>query len=423
MPPLLNNALRRFAFLLFAVAAGCAHVGSRGPQVEPYSDQQAMRLLQSGKLEAAAAEFQRLQAISSAPESYRFGLRAADTFLKARRVDEARQVLDGIKVPAREHYLKVWHTLLAAQTSLLSRNAEEALHALKRIEGDRVPDALRPRYHRVVADAYQAKGEFLSAAREQIALDPYLAGEKLKRANRLAIWETLHQVTRSDLTQERSLGSPLLRGWIDLALIARSDNDPSFEALLATWEKQYPQHPARREALPRVREQRAVLHLDPEHIALLLPLFGQYAEAAAAIKDGFIAAWYGDGINSARRTLSIHDTNAANAPAVYRRAVEEGAEFVVGPLDKQALKVLVASNVMAVPTLALNRIEGLDQRADIRHLYQFGLPPEDEAGQIAERAWLDGRLSALVLTPANPWGERLLRAFKQRWQDLGGEIV
>ncbi|MGH8554579.1 MAG: penicillin-binding protein activator, partial [Gammaproteobacteria bacterium] len=186
------------------MAAGCAHVASRGPQVKPYSDQQAMRLLQSGKLEAAAAEFQRLQRISSAPESYLFGLRAADTYLKARRVGEARQVLDGIEVPAREHYLKVWHTLLSAQTSLLSRNAEEALYTLKRIEGDRVPDALRPRYHRVLADAYQAKGEFLPAAREQVALDPYLADEKLKRANRLAIWDTLHQVTHSDLTQERS---------------------------------------------------------------------------------------------------------------------------------------------------------------------------------------------------------------------------
>ncbi|MGH6830212.1 MAG: penicillin-binding protein activator, partial [Methylocella sp.] len=323
-----------------------------------------MRLLQSGKLEAAAAEFQRLQAISSAPESYLFGLRAADTFLKARRVREARQVLDGITVPAREQYLHVWHSLLSAQTSLLSRNAEEALYALKRIEGDRVPDALRPRYHRALADAYQAKGEFLSAAREQVALDPYLADEKLSRANRLAIWDTLHQVTHTDLGQERSLGSPLLRGWIDLALIARSDNGPSFEALLATWEKQYPHHPARQEALPRVREQRALRDLDPEHIALLLPLFGQYAEAAAAIKDGFIAAWYSDDANSARRTLSIHDTNAANAPAVYRRALEEGAEFVVGPLDKQALKVLVASKVLAVPTLALNRIEGLEHGVD-----------------------------------------------------------
>ncbi len=423
MPPLLNNTLRRFAFLLFAVAAGCAHVTSRAPQVKPYSDQQAIRLLQSGKLEAAAAEFKRLQAISSPPESYLFGLRAADTFLKARRVGEARQVLDGIKVPEREHYLKVWHTLLSAQTSLLSRNAAEALAALKHIEGDRVPDALRPRYHRVLADAYQGKGEFLSAARERVALDPYLADEKLKRANRLAIWDALHQATRFDLTQELSVGSPLLRGWIGLALIARSDNDPSFETLLATWEKQYPQHPARQEALPRVREQRALLNLDPLHVALLLPLFGQYAEAATAIKDGFIAAWYSDSANSARRALSIHDTNAANAPAVYRSALEEGAEFIVGPLDKQALKILVASNAITVPTLALNWIEGLDHRADVRYLYQFGLPPEDEAGQIAERAWLDGRLSALVLTPANPWGERLLRAFKKRWHDLGGAIV
>ncbi len=107
---------------------------------------------------------------------------------------------------------------------------------------------------------------------------------------------------------------------------------------------------------------------------------------------------------------------------LYNQAVQDGAEFIVGPLSKDALQMLSDREELDIPTLALNYLptENENLRAN---LYQFGLLPEEEARQVAERTWLDGHVNAAVLVPSGPWGERIYEAFKQRWELMGGKIV
>jgi len=57
------------------------------------------------------------------------------------------------------------------------------------------------------------------------------------------------------------------------------------------------------------------------------------------------------------------------------------------------------------------------------NIYQFGLAPEDEARQVAERAWLDGHNQAIALIPEGAWGERVLEAFRNDWDLLGGTLL
>ncbi|MDZ7735332.1 MAG: penicillin-binding protein activator [Gammaproteobacteria bacterium] len=56
-------------------------------------------------------------------------------------------------------------------------------------------------------------------------------------------------------------------------------------------------------------------------------------------------------------------------------------------------------------------------------LYQFSLAPEDEARQIAERAWFDGHAHALAMTPQNEWGDRVYKAFSHTFEELGGKVL
>ena len=42
---------------------------------------------------------------------------------------------------------------------------------------------------------------------------------------------------------------------------------------------------------------------------------------------------------------------------------------------------------------------------------------------VAERAWLDGHSRPLAIVPQGEWGERVLRAFNERWQQLAGTAV
>ena len=56
-------------------------------------------------------------------------------------------------------------------------------------------------------------------------------------------------------------------------------------------------------------------------------------------------------------------------------------------------------------------------------MFQFGLSPDEEAQQVAERTWLDGHVNAAVLVPIGPWGERVSMAFKTRWEEIGGRVI
>ena len=95
--------------------------------------------------------------------------------------------------------------------------------------------------------------------------------------------------------------------------------------------------------------------------------------------------------------------------------------MVIGPLVKESVEQMARASSLEVPVLALNQIQTQAPPPD--NLYQFGLTPEDEARQVAERAWVDGHTRAIVLTPQGEWGERIFDSFRNRWVGLGGKIV
>ena len=105
----------------------------------------------------------------------------------------------------------------------------------------------------------------------------------------------------------------------------------------------------------------------------------------------------------------------------YEQAIENGADFIVGPIDKDLVDLLQRREALDVPTLTLNY--GNDLGETRLNLYQFGLRPEDEAEQIADFALAHGKHYALALVPDTEWGYRLQRAFTKRFESLGGHVV
>jgi outer membrane PBP1 activator LpoA protein len=104
---------------------------------------------------------------------------------------------------------------------------------------------------------------------------------------------------------------------------------------------------------------------------------------------------------------------------LYQQAIKEGAKLVVGPLDKKDIKTLVDSTKLTIPVLALNHIEGLNQK----NLYQFALSPIDDAEQITLKAHRDGHHNALFLVPKTEQGKRFANYFTDSWQKLGDKTV
>jgi outer membrane PBP1 activator LpoA protein len=162
------------------------------------------------------------------------------------------------------------------------------------------------------------------------------------------------------------------------------------------------------------------------HIALLLPLTGQFSSAALAIREGFIGAYYLDEANNqnTQTQINIYDTGAdKNVIKAYNDALKEGANIIVGPLTKEGLKTLLDSKTVDNSTIviALNTLEGRTHLP--RYLYPFALGPEDEAYRLAEQAWHNGYKTAAGLVEKDTFGRRAAASFKKRFEQLGGAVV
>ena len=155
------------------------------------------------------------------------------------------------------------------------------------------------------------------------------------------------------------------------------------------------------------------------HIALLLPLKSPALEhAAEVVEQGFMAA------NKAQPSaLPIRVYNCADEGkeivALYQQALANGAQAVVGPLTPAGVAALAAQLSIPVPTLALNRAEGVV--AD--KLYFFGLTLENEARQVARLAAAEDLHTASIVSTDTPLSKRLVQAFSEEWKKLGGDIA
>jgi uncharacterized protein len=160
----------------------------------------------------------------------------------------------------------------------------------------------------------------------------------------------------------------------------------------------------------------------PRQIALLLPVSGNHADSSTSIREGFFAGFYQSNSSGAKPNIRVYDTNTGNVQNTYRQAVEDGADFVVGPLAKEEVRQLsmMPASQLKAPVLALNTHPSARQASS--NFVQFSLAPEAEAEQIAEKARQLGYQTAGIIVPDNAWGKRIASAFSNHWQRQGGTV-
>lgn len=272
--------------------------------------------------------------------------------------------------------------------------------------------------------AVLAIGKPLESARMRMQIREYLKQPEEIEANNDFIWDALNRITEPAMV--RALAEPQTpetRGWLELNLIARRSNmlPAKLEPWMEQWFQRYGEHPAATVFANNLLEESRSIFIDPRRIALMLPLSGRLEQVAEAIQNGFLYAYYQDPGQPAELEIIDASSDPAEFNLQYEQAIQNGADFIVGPVDKELVEQLQQRESLTVPTLTLNY--GNDQDEGKLNLYQFGLRPEDEAIQIADLALGQGRHNALVLVPDTDWGYRLQRAFTQRFESLGGRVV
>lgn len=312
--------------------------------------------------------------------------------------------------------------LLLAQIDMIREHPQKALSKLAQItEQDELSLYHQVQYHELLAKAYTATNSPLDSVKERIKLEYLITDDEGQVNNRRALWLTLMHVPQPELATlaVKIPDQSVLQGWIQLALISQKyrDHSKSLLAALEQWQSHFSNHPGNN-FLPNPLDSIAnKMHDQPQQVALLLPLSGTLQGPGNAVYDGFMAA-YKSNQRDTPINLKTYDTNKGDVAMLYQKAIDGGADYIVGPLTKSQAAT-VAALPHPVPTLLLN-----DSDIPIQeNSYSFALSPANEAIQVAIRAKNKGYRRALIIAPGNAWGNEVRQAFIQQWQKSGGHVV
>ena len=421
--------------ILVAVLCGC-----QGPQVretiEFVPETGALELVADGRYAEAAHEYVALSRNAQGALAQDLMLKAVALLLRIGQTDQASALLDELAGRPLADDLAPRRNLLAADLALRQRAPERTIELLSAFPATRFGPNSAARFHLLRARAYEDAGRFLEAAHERIALDAELVDDTRRATNHSALWGALIRADRTRREQALRLATGTSVGWLRLAAVLDEHRSApaALEHALTQWQTDFPNHPANAEIVATMLGAVRNTVRQPTRIALLLSFHGDFAEAANATRDGFLAAWYADAANVQRPAIAVHDTSFEAIDVVYTRAVEAGADFVVGPLRRGPVTSLACSDTPLVTTLALNEIDdaaspeetsgrrcGRDRT--VPDLFHFTLLPEAEARQVAEQAWIGGFSKAIAFTRGGPWGARVHDAFADEWERLGGILL
>ncbi len=381
----------------------------------------AMKLSQQGNHSAASQQYVQLADTASGSQQQRYILLAARERLLADDLKAAERLINAAGSPVANANLPLWAKVLAS-IRIAEDKPREALEVLNKVT------ATANRQEAIGILKLRAETLF-NLNRLQAAVATLVKRETLLQnradiyTNHELIWDNLERSTAPIVSQSiESATNPVVAGWLELGQIGEQKRGSAnrFRSQLIQWQESHPQHPANANLLPKLLDQLVALSNYPANVAVLLPLSGKQKVIGETIRDGYLTALYSLSEVNARPVIRFYDTAQSSAIAAYDLAVNNGAEFIVGPLLKSEVNAIV-DRIDTVPTLALNF--AIEDKKAPELLYQFALAPEDEARSVARRAVAEGWFNAVALVPQNSWGTRVYDAFQQELIEQGGQVL
>lgn len=408
-----------------------------------------------------------------------FQLLAIRALISEGQTDRAQQLL-GTLPQALTDVQQREQLLLNAELAVAQKRPQDATAALQKLDPGQLTQEQQARFLQVRIAAGTGQQPSLDLLRAYIAQEPLLTAPTAHQQNIDQTWQTL--LAFSAQPQGGlviNANENVLQGWLDLQHVYQDNKqDPALlKAGIKDWQTRYPQNPAAK-TLPTQLNQ--VLNYQPSsagQIALFLPMNGQAQVFSNAIQQGFNAAK--NGVNTpvpaapvggsvapqpspavgdtAQQTppvgtapanatvpaaaavttapqpagatvaagpastaqVKIYDTSSQPLPALLAQAQQDGATIIVGPLLKNEVEQLYASQ-STMNILALNQPEHLQSRANICY---FSLSPEDEARDAANHIFQQHRQQPLLLVPRGSLGDRVVKSFADAWTKAGGGTV
>jgi len=385
----------------------------------------ANEAVNNGEYMLAARIYNELAATAKKPGKQDLQLRAVENLIKAGQYNEASQQLRAVKTRRLAKSFNVRKLILLAQIASYEGAHEKSIRLLnKAIRVRNLDPALQARIYKVMADTELSLNNPIGAAKNLVLREKYIVKPDEIDENQLKIWEILNEISHSDLKQYLNLERDLtLAGWIELA-IEYVGHRTRFNKTVANWPKTHPSHTATPSLLKSLSTPRPRFVGRVGQVAVLLPLSSsRYALAAQAVRQG-IKMMDDNNQRLDKPVVKYYDIGdmPEEVSKFYQVAVDQGAQLIIGPLGREAVDLIADYDNASVPTILLGHTE-INTDGAIAPMFQFGLSPEQEAVQAAERAYLDGYRQAAVLYAQNEWGNRMNKAFSEQWKKLGGIVL
>ncbi len=346
------------------------------------------------------------------------------------RHEDAVAALDQVDTRSLPPSLAFEVSRLRASSSL---ERQDGSRALEYLDWAQLPPSMDPaqaaELAELRADAYEQQSDPLSALRELIISSQLEVDQSTRTHLHERIWRELTQLNPSLLESaiRDQRNGYHEQGWFELAqaMASRRDHTGQMEAL-EQWQVLWQGHPAALEPPQSLTGMQpspslALQSTPAQHggrIGLLLPFSGQLSKAATNISEGFITAMQVQGAGFPQPHLLMLDSSQITTPEqLFAVAQQQQLNLIIGPLDRNFVNAIAQQPFHPVPVLALNQADPGPSMP-----YQLDLSSEQEAIEVAERAFRDGHRSVLVITPNATWGNRLERAFMRHFESLGGRV-
>ncbi len=420
-PNIVRRAPMAAALALAAVLAACAAPQRPDPLPTTPDVSAAQAALANGDFPAAAMAWEEaaMENPGSAPV---FWLNAAEAWLKAGERDNAAQALDRATPLPAEGRDAARLALSRAELALLDSDIQMAEFFLDAAARG-LPSSLQSRYdadrRQLAALRTDPASQALSSARESAA--GIRAGNV---SQQLALLRELEQVPITRLEYESRSGSPLAP-WAALALSIRQAlvHNDDLAAASEAWQKANPRHPVDAAGYMELCWQYGQSFAPPARVAVLLPEGDSLAAAGAAVRDGIMSAWMARPGRSEVTFMNV-DEDPASVTRAYQDAVAGGYEWVIGPLRRESVSLLMTEG--AVPTLALNWPEAEDGEivpTARDNFYGLTLSQSEEARAVAHKLLDLGHRRVIVMLSDSSWSDRAEAAFTEAFEAGGGRIV
>lgn len=425
------------------LVAGCAAI-SPPPEradVEERVPGDPRQAYDQGNYSEAARLWQQEAIDADAATASRLRLQAADAWLLAGDVDAAEDLLPWIEDEWLSAPDLALLNLVRAEIALDRARPVEARQSLGRV-GSALAASYAARY-RGLSDRVEAALGSISAASVQQASEMASQIRAYDAEAALALLRQLERVPSRQLAYLAGLkGDPRRAAWFDLALVIRQNLvDPTnLEHEVRTWEARHADfNVSTDDALDLWLRYRPAFR-PPASVAVLLPDSGGLRAAGAAIRDGVMSAYLD---HPAGSKIQFYGTSEGpgSVLAAYFQAADDGADWIIGPLDRASVEALLNLAGLATPVLALNELPnvgpdmglvgGLDGRPDggrlpqgmARQVFGMSLSQEREAAATARRMAELGYTHAVVLAPESTWGERIVQAFQAEFLQKDRNIL